>query len=119
MPKQMILYNLRDDVKVEDYIKWVEEFKGPLLLKLPSTKSFTLLRMQGGRKGNGQEGLPPEETQSPFQIIGILDITSSEAWMKDTASDAYQKEFFPQFFKNWGAEFYAVIGEEVYYGESD
>jgi hypothetical protein len=30
MPKQMILYNLREDVKDEDYIKWCHEFKGPL-----------------------------------------------------------------------------------------
>ena len=26
MPKQIILYNLRDDVKEEDYIKWANDF---------------------------------------------------------------------------------------------
>lgn len=119
MPKQIILYNLRDDVKEEDYIKWVEEFKGPLLLKLPSAKSFTLLSMKGGKKGNGQENILPEDTKSPFQIIGILDVSSKEEWMKDTASDAYQKEFFPQFFKNWGADFYAILGDEVFQGDSE
>ena len=119
MPKQMILYNLRDDVKDEDYIKWCHEFKGPLLLGLKSTKSFTLLKMTGGKKGNGQKGEPPEETKSPFNFIGILDVTSTEEWMKDVASEKYQKEFFPKFFSNWGAEFYAVMGDEVYHGESD
>ncbi len=119
MPKQIILYNLRDDVKEEDYIKWAEEFKGPLLLGLDSTKSFTLLKMAGGKKGHGQKGEPPEDTKAPFTFIGILDVTSKEAWMKDVASEKYQKEFFPKFFSNWGADFYAIIGEEVYHGESE
>jgi hypothetical protein len=46
MPKQIILYNLRDDVKEEDYIEWANKFKGPLLMGLPSTKSYTLLRIR-------------------------------------------------------------------------
>ena len=43
----------------------------------------------------------------------------NEVGMKDVASEKYQKEFFPLFFKNWGADFYAIIGEEVYHGESE
>jgi hypothetical protein len=39
--------------------------------------------------------------------------------MKDVASENYQKEFFPKFFSNWGADGYAILGDEVYYGESD
>jgi hypothetical protein len=117
MPKQIILYNLRDDVKDEDYIKWAHEFKGPLLLNLKSTKSYTLLKMLGGRKGNGQKGEKPVETKSPFQFIGILDITSKEEWMKDVASKAYHEDFMPKFFSNWGADFYAIVGEEVYEGK--
>jgi hypothetical protein len=119
MQKQIILYNLRDDVKDEDYIKWCHEFKGPLLLSLPSTKSFKLLKMVGGKKGNGQEGIPPEDTKSPFNFLGILDVTSKEEWMKDVASEKYQKEFFPKFFGNWGKDFYLILGDEVYEGESD
>jgi len=118
MPKQIILYNLRDDVKEEDYIKWCHSFKGPLLLGLPSVKSFTLLKMLGGRKGNGQKGIPPEETKSPFQLIGILEVTSREEWMKDMATKKYKEDFFPQFFSKWSGDFYAIIGEEVYHGES-
>jgi hypothetical protein len=119
MPKQIILYNLRDDVKDEDYIKWCHEFKGPLLLGLNSVKSYTLLKMAGGRKFNGQKGEPPEETKSPFSFIAILDITSKEEWMKDMATDAYQKDFFPKFFSNWGADSYAILGDEAYQGESE
>ena len=59
MAKEIILYNLRDDVKEEDYIKWCESFKGPLLLDLSASRSFTLVRMMGGMTGNGQEGTPP------------------------------------------------------------
>lgn len=117
MPKQIILYNLKDGIKDEDYIKWVHEFKGPLLLKLKSTKSFTLLKMGGGRKWDGQKGEPPVETKSPFQFAGILDITNKEEWMKDVASETYQKDFFPKFFTNWVADGYAILSDEVYHGD--
>jgi hypothetical protein len=119
MPKQIILYNLRDGVKDEDYIKWCHEFKGPLLLGLKSTQSFTLLKMVGGRKWDGRKGEPPQETKSPFKFIGILDVTSKEEWMKDVASDTYQKDFFPKFFSHWVADGYAILGDEVYHGESE
>jgi len=119
MTKQIILYNLRDNVKDEDYIKWCNEFKGPLLLGLKSTKSYTLVKMGGGRKGNGQKGEPPEDTKSPFSFIGILDVTSAEEWKKDMDSEAYRNDFLPKFFSNWGADFYAIMGEEVYHKESD
>ena len=119
MPKQIILYNLRDDVNLDDYVKWVEEFKGPLLLKLPSAKSFTLLKMLGGKTGDGTAGIMPEDTSPPYQLIGILDVTSPEAFMQDTQSKAYQEEFFPKFFKNWGARFYAIMSSELYQGTSD
>jgi hypothetical protein len=89
------------------------------LLNLKSTKGFTLLKMAGGRKWNGQKGEPPVETKSPFSLIRILDVTSKEEWMKDVASEVYQKDFFPKFFSNWAADGYAILGEEVYHGESD
>jgi hypothetical protein len=117
MTKQIILYNLRDDVKEEDYIEWCNQFKGPLLLGLPSTHSYTLLRMLGGRKGHGKQGLPSEETKPAFRFIGILDISSREDWMKDMETKAYKEEFFPEFFTKWVADFQAIVGEEVYHGE--
>ncbi|MBU2498107.1 MAG: hypothetical protein KKE57_04345 [Proteobacteria bacterium] len=117
MPKQIILYNLRDDVKDEDYIKWCHSFKGPLLLGLGATKSFTLLKMSGGRKGDGQKGVPPAETKSPYQFVGILDITSPDDWMKDVGSKTYQ-DFLKEWFTKWVADFYAIMGGEVYQGES-
>ena len=118
MPKEIILYNLKDDVTDEDYKKWCEDYKGPILLGLSSAKSFTLLKMLGGIKGNGKEGIPPEPTKSPFTYIGILDIESLEGWGKDRESKAFKEEFFPQWFSKWVADFYVLGGEEVYFGES-
>jgi|SaaInl7_200m_RNA_FD_contig_21_132908_length_879_multi_7_in_0_out_0_2 hypothetical protein len=120
MPKQLILYNLRDDVKEEDYIKWCKEYKGPLLLGLNSGKSFLLLSMLGGVTGNGQKGVPPEETKSPYRFIGIMDVTSLEDWKKESeGSKAYAEEFRPQWFSKWVENFYVLGAQEVYYGESD
>ena len=120
MPKQLILYNLRDDVKEEDYIKWCEEYKGPLLLGLNSGKSFTLLRILGGVKGNGQKGVAPVETKTPYQFIGIMDVTSLDDWKRECeGSKAYAEEFRPQWFSKWAGDFYILGGQEAYYGESD
>ena len=118
MPKEIILYNLRDDVKEEDYVKWCAEYKGPLLLGLPGSKSFTLLKMMGGVHGDGQKGNPPSPTESPFNFIGILDATSLEDWGKARETTAFKEEFFPQWFSKWVADFHILGGVEVYHGES-
>ena len=119
MGKEIILYNLRDGIKEEDYKKWCEDYKGPLLLGLPGAKSFTLLKMMGGIQGNGQKGNPPNPTKSPFNYIGILDLTSLEDWGKARESKAFKEEFFPQWFSKWVADFYVLGGGEIYYGESE
>jgi hypothetical protein len=118
MAKEIILYNLRDDVKEEDYIKWCESFKGPLLLGLKASKSFTLVRMMGGLTGNGQEGAAPAPTSSPYRFIGILDAVSQEEWDRYRDTKAFKEDFFPQWFSKWVKDFYVLGGEEVYYGES-
>ena len=93
MAKEIILYNLRDDVTDEDYKKWCDEYKGPTLLRLDSVKSFTLVSQLGGVKGNGMESIPPEETKPPFKYVGILDSTSLEDWNKDRNSKIFKEEF--------------------------
>ncbi len=35
MAKEIILYNLRDNLNEEDYVKWCENYKGPLPIGLP------------------------------------------------------------------------------------
>jgi hypothetical protein len=118
MAKEIILYNLRDDVTEEDYVKWCESYKGPLLLSLEGGKSFTLVKMMGGITGNGKEGSAPNQTKPPYQFIGIMDLTSLEEWNKSHDSKAFKDEFFPQWFSKWVADFYVLGGEEVYFGEN-
>jgi hypothetical protein len=117
MAKEIILYNLRDDVKEKDYVKWCEDYKGPLLTGLPGSKSFTLLRMMGGVHGNGQKGSPPSETRPPFNYVGILDTISLEEWGKSRETKAF-KQFFSQWLSKWAADFYILGGIELYYGEN-
>ena len=118
MAKEIILYNLRDDVKEEDYVKWCEDYKGPLLIGLPGSKGFTLLKMMGGVQGDGQKGSPPSPTKPPFSYIGILDLTSPEEWGKSRESEAF-KEFLSRWLFKWVADFYILGGTELYHGESD
>jgi hypothetical protein len=117
MAKEIVLYNLRHDVKEKDYVKWVEDYKGPLLIGLPGSRSFTLLKMTEGVQGNSQKGRPPGPTKPPFNYIGILDATSPEEWGKSRESKDFE-EFFSQWVSKWAADFYVLGGIELYHGES-
>ncbi|MBW1722177.1 MAG: hypothetical protein JRH13_06615 [Deltaproteobacteria bacterium] len=118
MAKEIILYNLRDDAKEEDYVEWCKTYKGPLLLGQKGARSFTLLKMMGGISGNGQQGVPPEPAASPYKFIGIMDVTSLEDWKEAHETKAFKEEFFPQWFSKWVADFYVLGGVEVYYGQN-
>ena len=117
MAKEIILYNLKDSVTEEDYVKWCESYKGPLLLGLSGSKSFTLLKMIGGLTGNGQKGIPPTQTSGPYKYIGILDLSSLEDMDKARQTNAF-KEFFPKWFSEWVADFYILGGVEIYHGKN-
>jgi hypothetical protein len=117
MAKEVILYNLRNDVNEEDYIKWCASYKGPLLLSLSGAKSFMLVKMMGGIIGNGQKGIPPVPTDSPYKYIGIMDLTSLEEWGNTCETKTFKEDFFPQWFSKWVADFYVLGGVEAYYGE--
>jgi hypothetical protein len=118
MAKEIILYNLKDNVTEEDYINWCKSYKGPLLLGLNGSKSFTLLKMLGGITGNGKEGKSPQPSSSPYKYIGILDVTSQEDWDKARDSKRFKEDFFPQWFSNWVADFYVLAGTELYHNEN-
>jgi hypothetical protein len=118
MAKQIILYNLRDGVTEEDYVKWCESYKGPLLLGLSGSKSFTLVKMMGGLTGNGQKGISPTPTAAPYKYIGILDLGSLEDMDKARQTKAFKEEFFQKWFSEWVADFYTLGGVEIYHGEN-
>jgi hypothetical protein len=118
MAKSIILYNLKEGVSDEDYAKWCEEYKGPFFIGLKACNSFTLVKMLGGMRGDGAKGLPPAPAPSPYSHIGIVDVTSLEEWQKDTESKAFKEEFFPQWFSRWVADFFILVGMEVYQGKA-
>jgi len=94
MAKQFILYNLKDDVNEEDFEKWVNEYKGPLISGLSAVKNYTLTKVGGAIKA---EGGPPGPTDSPYRFVGVVDLTSFEDYAKDQETSVYKEEFMPQF----------------------
>jgi len=119
MAKQIILYNLKDNVTEEAYVKWCKEFKGPFLLGLEGARSFTLLKMLGGAKGDGQKAEGPVPTASPYKYIGILELNSLEDMAKAREKKEYREDFFSKWFSDWVADFYTLGGEEIYQGENE
>jgi len=119
MAKQIILYNLKDNVTEEDYLKWCQTFKGPFLLSQNGAKSFTLVKMLGGLKGNGQEGIAPAATAPPYKYIGIFDLNSMEDMDKARQKKDFKEKFFARWFSDWVADFYTLGGVEIYHGEND
>jgi hypothetical protein len=114
MAKSIILYNLREGVSDDDYRKWCEEYKGPFFLSLGACRSFTLVGMLGGMKGDGSKGEAPRPVASPYKYFGIVDATSLEEWQRETESTAFTQEFFPRWFSEWVADFYVLVGNEIY-----
>lgn len=119
MAKQIIMYNLKDSVTEEDYVKWCESYKGPFLLSLEGAKSYTLLKMMGAVKGNGQEGIAPTPTSPPYKYIAIFELNSLEDMAKAREKKEYTDEFFPTWFSEWVADFYTIGGEEIYHRQND
>lgn len=104
MSKEIILYNLAEHVTDEQYAQYTKEKKGPLLMKLPSIKKFTLVRITGSLKG-----------VIPYKYMGITDVTSHEEYARDTSTPE-----FGAFLQEWTAmvsEFHILSGDEVFEGE--
>ena len=97
MPKLLIMYNLKDDLKEEDFVKWVHEFKGPFISGLSAVKHYHLTRVQGAVKS---EGGPPAPAESPYNLVGIVDVTSFEDYAKNQETPAYKEDFQSQM-KKW------------------
>ena len=96
MPKMIIMYNLKDDLKEEDFVNWVHEFKGPFITGLSSVKSYILSKTETALESTGG---PLEPAEIPYNIVGIVDVTSIEAYAKDQATPAYRDDFTPQMMK--------------------
>ena len=102
MAKEIILYNLAENVTDEEYKDYVIKEKGPLLDSLPSVKKFELVRITGAATG-----------EVPYKYVGIMHLTNPEEfYQKDAPSKKFQ-----DFLTNWRTKvsnFHILSGEEIY-----
>ena len=79
MAKEIILYNLADNVTDEQYKNFVTKEKGPLLESLSSVKKFELVKVTGAATG-----------EIPYKYVGILHLNSlDEFYQKDAPSQKF------------------------------
>jgi hypothetical protein len=102
MAKEVILYNLADNVTDEQYKDFVTKEKGPLLDSLSSAKKFELVKITGSATG-----------EVPFRYVGILHLNSLDEFrQKDAPSQKFQ-----DFLKKWMPmvkDAHILSGEEIY-----
>ena len=115
MAKQFILYNLKDDVTEEDFIKFVNEYKGPFVTGLSAVKRYTLTTVKRAMQAKGG---PPGPVESSYKIAAVVDLTSLEEYAKDQQSQAYQEEFLPRF-AQYAQDVLILQADEFYDKESD
>ena len=115
MAKQFILYNLKDDVTEEDFIKFVNEYKGPFIAGLSAVKRYTLTTV---KRAMQVKGGPPAPIEPPYKIAAVVDLTSLEDYAKDQQSQAYQEEFLPRF-AQYANDVLILQADEFYDKESD
>ena len=102
MAKQIILYNLADNVTDEQYRDYVIKEKGPLLDSLSSVRKFELVKITGAATG-----------EIPYRYVGILHLTSLEEFLqKDAPSQKFQD--FQTKWSKMVSNFHILIGEEIY-----
>ena len=102
MAKEIILYNLADNVTDEQYKDFVTSEKGPLLESLSSAKKFELVKIMGAAAGD-----------IPYKYIGILHLNSLDEFrQKDAPSQKFQ-----DFLAKWMPmvkDVHILFGEEIY-----
>jgi hypothetical protein len=102
MAKEIILYNLAENVTDDEYKDYVIKEKGPLLESLSSVKKFELVKITGAATG-----------EIPYKYIGILHLNSlDEFYQKDAPSPKFQD--FMAKWKPMASNFHILSGEEIY-----
>jgi hypothetical protein len=102
MAKEIILYNLADNVTDEQYKDFVIKEKGPLLESLPSAKKFELVKITGSVRG-----------EIPYKYVGILHVSS----LDELNQKGKTTQKFQDFLKKWMPmvkNFHILQGEEIY-----
>src|SRR4030042_1602419 len=102
MAKEIILYNLADNVTDEQYLDFVKKEKGPTLESLPSVKKYELVRIKGAKTG-----------EVPFNYVGILHVKNLDEFYQEGATTKKFQDLLAKMmpmFKN----IHILYGEEVY-----
>jgi hypothetical protein len=102
MGKEIILYNLADNVTDEQYQDFVKKEKGPIIESLPSVKKYELVRIKGAETG-----------EIPYNYVGIVHLKNLD--------DFYQRDKKTQKFQDLMVKLQPMLknihilyGEEVY-----
>jgi hypothetical protein len=102
MAKEIILYNLAENVTDEEYKDYVTREKGPLLESLPSVKKYEVVRIKGAATG-----------EIPYNYVGIIHVSNlDEFYQKDKKTQKFQdflNKLMPML-KN----IHILYGEEIY-----
>ena len=102
MAKQIILYNLAENITEEQYEAYVTSEKGPLLDSLESVKKFEVVKTTGSLSG-----------EIPYKYVGIMHLTSLDDFnQKDAPTQEFQT-----FLTKWMpmvSDFHILFSEEVY-----
>ena len=102
MGKEIILYNLADNVTDEQYRDFVKKEKGPTIDSLPSVKKYELVRIKGAATG-----------EVPFNYVGIVHAKNIDEFLnKDKQTQKFQDlqaKMRPMF-----KDIHILYGEEVY-----
>jgi len=99
MAKEIILYNLADNVTDEQFKDYVTSEKGALIESFPSVKKYELVRIKGAATG-----------EVPFNYVGIVHVNNLD--------DFYQKDKTTQKFQDFLKKFMPMIkGFQILYGE--
>jgi hypothetical protein len=102
MAKEIILYDLADNVTDKQYEDYVVKEKGPLMESLPSVKKYELVKIKGAVTG-----------EIPYKYIGILHVTS----LDELNQKGKTTQKFQDFLKKWQpmvSNVHILFGEEIY-----
>jgi len=102
MAKQIILYNLSENVTDEQYQDFVKKEKGPLLDSLPSVKKFELVRIKGAQTG-----------EVPYNYVGILHVNSLDEFNEKGATTQKFQDLMVKL-QTMLKDPHILYGEEIY-----
>ena len=106
MPTLIFTYRPKPGVPFEEFQRFLEEVDQPATLALPSTIASTIYRI-----------VEPEEEPPSFTYVEVLEVTSFEAWERDSKRPEIQK-VIEQWAKYGDVENIKVYHAEVFFKSS-